>query len=150
MPHKSAAILVVEDDDDDVLLIRRAFEKVGLRNPVIFLSDGDTAAAYLLGEGVFANRAEHPLPTLVLLDLKLPRLSGLEVLERARSRSDLNWISIVILTSSSHSTDITRAYERGATSYLVKPTDFDELVATVDLVKRYWIETNHKPRERGR
>ena len=143
-PHE--AILAVEDTDDDVALIRRAFRKVGIRNPLLFVGDGEAAMEYLEGKGVYADRATYPAPALVLLDLKLPRLSGLEVLERMRAQARFAAIPVVVLTSSRHAKDLQRAYELGANSYLVKPVDFADLIAMIDALRLYWINFNEAPR----
>ena len=139
------AILLVEDDANDVILIRRAFAKAEIKNPVYTVEDGDAAVAYLAGEGAYADRDEHPLPGVVLLDLKLPRRSGLEVLEWVRQSPTLRRLPIVVLTSSRESADVNRAYDLGANSYLVKPHSTEDLLALVEKLKNYWIEANKKP-----
>src|SRR5438477_12877403 len=120
MPHISV-ILLAEDREDDVLLIRRAFNKANLLNPLHLVHDGDEAIAYLKGEGQFANRAEYPLPSLLLLDLKMPRRDGFEVLQWVREQSSLKALRVIVLTSSEHIQDVNRAYDLGANSFLVKP-----------------------------
>jgi CheY-like chemotaxis protein len=139
------AILLVEDDANDVLLIRRAFAKADIQNLVHTVEDGDAAVAYLAGEGTYADRDDHPLPAVVLLDLKLPRRSGLEVLEWVRTVPGLRRLPIVVLTSSRESTDVNRAYDLGANSYLVKPVGFDALSDLVRILRGYWLEWNEKP-----
>jgi CheY-like chemotaxis protein len=146
MTHpKEYPILLVEDSEDDQLLIRRAFAKAKLANPLHVVDDGDKAVAYLAGEGPYADRAAHPLPTIILLDLKLPRRSGHEVLEWLRARPDLRRIPVVILTSSTESADVRRAYDLGANSYLVKPVEFDDLREMLSKINIYWIDLNVKP-----
>ena len=143
MTHpKEYPILLVEDSEDDQLLIRRAFAKAKLANPLHVVDDGDKAVAYLAGEGPYADRAAHPLPTIILLDLKLPRRSGHEVLEWLRARPDLRRIPVVILTSSTESADVRRAYDLGANSYLVKPVAFEGLMEMVRTVGVYWMVMN--------
>jgi CheY-like chemotaxis protein len=139
------AILLVEDDANDVILIRRAFAKAEIKNPVYTVEDGDAAVAYLAGEGAYADRNDHPLPGVVLLDLKLPRRSGLEVLEWVRQSPTLRRLPIVVLTSSRESADVNRAYDLGANSYLVKPVGFDALTDLVRILQGYWVEWNEKP-----
>jgi CheY-like chemotaxis protein len=139
------AILLVEDDTNDVILIRRAFAKAEIKNPVYTVEDGDAAVAYLAGEGAYADRNDHPLPGVVLLDLKLPRRSGLEVLEWVRQSPTLRRLPIVVLTSSRESADVNRAYDLGANSYLVKPVGFDALTDLVRILQGYWVEWNEKP-----
>jgi CheY-like chemotaxis protein len=145
MTGSGTAILLVEDDANDVILIRRAFAKAGIKNPVHAVEDGDAAVAYLAGEGTYADRGDHPLPGVVLLDLKLPRRSGLEVLEWVRQSSTLRRLPIVVLTSSRESADVNRAYDLGANSYLVKPVGFDALTDLVRLLQGYWVGWNEKP-----
>lgn len=138
-------ILVVEDDPNDVLLIQRAFSKARILNPLRTVSNGDEAVAYLSGEGQFADRDIYPFPVLVLLDLKLPRRSGLEVLAWTRSQPGLKRLPIVVLTSSKESSDINRAYDLGANSYLVKPVGFDSLLELVKSLEVYWMMLNQSP-----
>jgi CheY-like chemotaxis protein len=138
-------ILLVEDDPNDVLLIRRAFTKARILNQIETVSDGDQAVAYLNGDGPFADRNAHPLPVLVLLDLKLPRRSGLEVLEWVRAQEGLKRLPIVVLTSSKEAVDVNRAYDLGANSYLVKPVGFDTLLELVKSLEVYWLILNQKP-----
>ena len=138
-------ILVVEDDPNDVLLIQRAFGKARILNPVRTVSNGDEAVAYLSGEGPYADREAYPFPILVLLDLKLPRRSGLEVLGWIRSHPGLKRLPIVVLTSSKESVDINRAYDLGANSYLVKPVGFDSLLELVKSLEVYWMMLNQNP-----
>ena len=139
-------ILLVEDDPNDQLLIRRAFAKAKLMNPLRLTKDGDEAVSYLTGEGVFADRQAHPLPALVMLDLKLPRRSGLEVLEWLRSQAgSLGRTPVVVLTSSRENHDVDRAYELGANSYLVKPVNFDGLLEMIRTTGLYWTVLNEGP-----
>ncbi len=138
-------ILIVEDNDDDAVLIRRAFKQCKLSNPLQFLTDGEKAIAYLAGEGPYADRSMAPFPVLVLLDLKLPRKSGLEVLEWMKQRSLLKRIPVVILTSSKEHKDVSRAYDLGVNSYLTKPVEYADLRAIVERLHLYWIMTNQRP-----
>ena len=145
MTTLAPTILIVEDNPTDVMLIRRAFAKANIGNPLQFVRDGDAAVHYLAGDAAYADRDTYPLPALVLLDLKLPRRSGLEVLQWLRSTSPLRRLPVVVLTSSSQSQDVNRAYEFGANSYLVKPVEFDDLKEMIDKVHIYWIQLNTKP-----
>jgi CheY-like chemotaxis protein len=138
-------ILVVEDNLTDVMLIRRAFAKANLENPLHVLGHGDAAVDYLAGRGEYADRAQFPLPALILLDLKLPRRSGLEVLDWLRGQEMLRRIPAVVLTSSKQSRDVDRAYDLGANSYLVKPVEFEELKEMLSKINVYWIDLNVKP-----
>lgn len=144
-----AVAVLVEDSHADVLLIRRALSRVGTQVALNVVPDGDAAVAYLSGVGQYADRAAHPLPDLLLLDLKLPRRSGFEVLEWLRAQAGLRRLPVVVLTSSRHSGDVARAYDRGANSYLVKPVDFEGLVELLKTVDRYWGDLNERPSVRA-
>ncbi len=145
MKVQECSILLVEDDPNDVLLTQRAFRKANVANPLHVVSDGEQAEAYLAGRGAFADRTQHPLPVLVLLDLKLPRRTGLEVLEWLRQQPSLNRLRVVVLTSSRETSDINRAYDLGASSYLVKPVAFDALIDMVKALDMYWLILNERP-----
>lgn len=132
-------ILMVEDEPNDVLLMQRAFLKAKLANPIQVAEQGETAVAYLSGETPYGDRGRFPLPALMLLDLKLPRMSGFEVLVWLRQQPVLKRLPVVVLTSSKESRDINRAYELGANSYLVKPVDFDDLLETAKTLNHYWF-----------
>ncbi len=141
MTQNNHTILLVEDDHNDVLLIKRAFQKVKIANPIIVLNDGEQAISYLAGREPYIER---PLPVLILLDLKLPRKSGHEVLEWLRQQQTLKRLPVVVLTASSESSDINRAYDLGANSYLVKPVTFDALVEMVKTLNLYWMIFNKR------
>jgi len=138
-------ILLVEDDPNDVLLIQRAFRKAKLVNPVQIVKDGQEAVDYLAGEGSYADRNAYPWPALMLLDLKLPRKSGFEVLEWLHAQPRLKRLPVVVLTSSAETPDINRDYDLGANSYLVKPVSFDALLDMVKALGLYWLILNQKP-----
>jgi CheY-like chemotaxis protein len=147
-----ATILLVDDDSTDVFLLRRAFQKAGMGNRIEVVTDGEQAVAYLAGEGVFADRERHPLPSLVLLDIKLPRKSGFEVLTWLRQQPRLGSLPVVMLTSSGQAADIGRAYDAGATVYHVKPSAFDELVElvrTFNVHSAIWREAGGLDRSSG-
>ena len=131
------SILLVEDDENDVWLIERAFRTARLANPLQVVRDGEAAVEFL--------RAGHPVPELVLLDLKLPRKSGHEVLAWVRSQPGLRRLPVVVLTSSRERLDVNRAYDGGANSYLVKPVAFESLQDLVRTLNVYWIALNEKP-----
>ncbi len=141
-PH---TILLIEDDPNDVILIQRAFKKANLLTPIQVVEDGETALDYLMGKGIFKDRERYPLPDLILLDLKLPRKSGLEVLAWLREQPNLKRLPVVILTASKEAKDINRAYDLGANSYLVKPVSFDALLNMVKTLGLYWMILNEKP-----
>ncbi len=145
MTLNDLVILLVEDDANDVILIQRALQKAKILNPLQVVGDGEEAIAYFQGKGEFADRNRFPLPVLLLLDLKLPRVNGFEVLEWLRKQKKLARIPVVVLTSSNQSQDINRAYDLGANSYLVKPVEFDDLVKLVKTLGLYWILLNEKP-----
>ncbi len=139
-----STILLVEDDANDFFLIQRAFRKANLANPLQVVGDGEEAVSYLIGEGHYADRMKYPLPVLLLLDLKLPRKSGLEVLTWLREQPVLKRLPVVVLTSSKEPADINRAYDLGANSYLVKPLGFDALLDMVESLNLYWLILNEK------
>lgn len=138
-------ILLVEDDPNDVLLIRRAFSRAKLLNPLHVVNDGDSAVNYLAGTDEYGDRNLHPLPALILLDLKLPRRSGLEVLEWLKQQPELRRLPVIVLTSSRENIDINRAYDLNANSYLVKPVAPDALLEMVKMLDLYWLALNEKP-----
>jgi CheY-like chemotaxis protein len=139
-------ILLVEDDPADARLIQRAFEKAELRARITRLPNGDDAVAYLSGHKPFDNRSSYPLPAVILLDIKLPRRSGFEVLSWLRSRKDgLQRIPVVMLTSSRHCVDVNRAYDLGANSYLTKPDTNEHLAKMVATFDQYWMSYNEHP-----
>lgn len=144
----AATILLAEDNPDDALLIRRAFRKANVLNPVQVVADGDEAVAYLAGEGAYADRERHPLPTLLLLDLKMPRRSGLEVLAWLRGQPHLRPLPVVVLTSSRETADINQSHELGANSYLIKPVSFEALLGMVTAIHLYWLLLNKSPEVR--
>jgi CheY-like chemotaxis protein len=138
-------VLLVEDNPDDIFFVKRAFKANRIAHPLQVVEDGQAAIDYLSGAGEFADRDEHPLPFLILLDLKLPQRPGLEVLEWMRGRPELNHLIVVVLTSSHLDVDITRAYELGAHSFLVKPPDARELTEMIGMVDKYWLQMNRPP-----
>jgi CheY-like chemotaxis protein len=149
MNVREGVILLAEDDPNDVLLIQRAFQRTHVANPVQVVRDGEEALAYLSGQSPFADRDRHPLPVLMLMDLKMPRKTGLEVLEWVRQQPRLKRLPIIVLTSSNQGMDINRAYELGANSYLVKPAGFDSLLDLVKHLDMYWLILNEKPELNG-
>ncbi len=142
---RDCTILIVEDDPFDVKLIQRAMTKARITNPVRVLGDGEMAIRYLAGISPFPDRNANPIPILVLLDLKLPRKNGFEVLEWLRAQPALKRLPAIVLTSSAESPDINRAYDLGANSYLVKPVGNDALVAMLKSLNVYWLCTNTPP-----
>ena len=138
-------ILLVEDTPDDVDLVRHAFRRAGIQASLKVASHGEEALAYLTGDGAYSDRLAHPMPRLVLLDLKLPRLSGFEVLEWIRKHDATQYLPVVVLTSSDQHEDIKRAHRLGANSYLTKPVVRDSLVSMLAVVDTYWLNLHRTP-----
>jgi CheY-like chemotaxis protein len=140
-----AVILLVEDREDDILLVRRAFVRAYLSNPLQVVRDGEEAIDYLSGNGKYASRDEYPLPDLILLDLKMPKLDGFEVLKWIRAQPGIRGIAVVVLTSSDQLRDVNSAYSLGANSFLIKPGDFENSVELARLIRQYWMATVKYP-----
>ncbi len=145
MSNSTNTILIVEDDPNDILLIKRAFQKASVRNPLQTVSNGEEAVMYLLGQGKYEDKSLYPTPSLLLVDLKIPRKSGFEVIEWIKKQPQLKKLLVVILTSSKETHDIDRAYDLGANSYLVKPVTFKELEGMVKRLDQYWLKLNVTP-----
>ncbi|MGZ4995984.1 MAG: response regulator [Methylobacter sp.] len=141
-------ILLVEDNLQDEMLTLRALRRVNLANRVDVARDGRQALDYLFREGEFADRAGTDQPAVVLLDIGLPRLSGLEVLEQLRADARTALLPVVILTSSDEERDRLKSYTNGANSFVRKPVDFTEFAETVARLGLYWLATNEPPPER--
>jgi len=138
-------ILCVEDDEDDAFILERAFVRAGIANPLVVVPGGKEAIEYLSGTGAYAGRALHPLPALVLLDLNMPGVSGLDVLKWIRATPNTATLVVIVLTSSSQDSDVNRAYIIGANGYLVKPTDLDGVTVMARAIKDYWLSQNRCP-----
>jgi CheY-like chemotaxis protein len=138
-------VLYAEDEEDDTFFLQRAFAQVGVEQKLIVVPDGQEAINYCAGAGQYSNREEHPLPCLLLLDLNMPRKSGLEVLKWVRSEPSISTLPVIVLTSSLHDADIHRAYVQGANAYLVKPSDPGDLLAIVKTLKDFWLTHNRMP-----
>ena len=135
-------ILHVEDDPNDVLLLEHAHRKAGIQCNIQRVADGDEAISYLEGKDRFADRQQFPLPQVILLDLKMPRLNGFDVLSWRRKNDKFKSVPVIVLSSSNHDVDLKRAYELGVNSYLIKPVSFDALVEIVRVVHDYWLRLN--------
>jgi CheY-like chemotaxis protein len=135
-------ILQVEDDENDILFLQHAFAQAAITNPLQLAKNGQEAIDYLSGAGKFADRLEYPVPGLVLLDLKLPRISGLEVLHWLRHSSKLPRMPVIVFSSSAHRQDVETAYAAGANSFLVKPSSLEKRIELARLIKGYWLEFN--------
>ena len=142
---KNKIILLVEDNPDDVKLTLRALKKSNIRNEVIVVGDGIEAVDYLFGTGKFAGRDTVALPQVVLLDLKMPKMDGLEVLHRIRANERTKLLPVVILTTSSEDKDRVESYKLGANSYIRKPVDFTQFVDAVQQLGLYWLVLNESP-----
>ncbi|MCP8686671.1 response regulator [Marinobacterium sedimentorum] len=138
-------ILLVEDNPDDEALALRAFKKSNMRNEIIVVRDGAEALDYLFAQGAHADRDASVLPSVMLLDLNLPKIDGLEVLRRLREKPHTSKLPVVILTSSKHEEDLVRSYDLGANSYVRKPVDFNEFVEAVGHLGMYWLLLNELP-----
>ena len=142
---KEKSILLVEDNPDDVKLTLRAFKQCGVANPVVVITDGAKALDYLFGTGAHAGRDLTETPAVMLLDLKLPKIDGLEVLRRLRADSRTRRQPVVILTSSKEDQDIISSYDLGANSYVRKPVDYDRFLEAVHQLGLYWLLLNEPP-----
>jgi len=144
MSASEKVILLVEDNPDDEALTLRAFEKNHIRNPVVVVRDGAEALDWLFARGAHADRPPID-PQVVLLDLKLPKLNGMEVLQRIRAEERTRFLPVVILTSSREDQDIATGYQLGANSYVVKPTDSKKFAQIIGDVGYYWLTVNQRP-----
>lgn len=145
MAFQAPKVLLVEDNPDDELLTIRAFQKSNFRNEVVVARDGAEALDYLFATGTHADRNPDDLPHLILLDLKLPKVDGLEVLERIRADERTRFIPVVILTSSKEQDDLIRSYANGANSYIRKPVDFNQFFQAIQQLGMYWLVMNESP-----
>jgi two-component system response regulator len=145
MADSRIEILLVEDNSDDAELTLRTLRKHHVANKVLVLTDGQAAVDYLMGDGFDDNGGAADLPRVIMLDLKLPKVDGIEVLRRIRGDDRTKLIPVVVLTSSNEESDLVRTYELGVNSYIVKPVDFSQFAATVRDVGLYWLLLNHLP-----
>ncbi len=141
---ENGTILLIEDNSDDIALTRRALKKANIANELIVAQDGVEAMEYLFGEAG-APEGGRELPVLVLLDLKLPRVDGLEVLKRIRAEERTRLLPVVVLTSSNEERDIVKSYDLGANSYVRKPVNFDEFAEAIRTLGLYWLVLNQPP-----
>jgi CheY-like chemotaxis protein len=139
MVNTQFSVLLVEDDLNDIFLVKRAFKKARLQNPLNVVTDGQEAIHYLRGLGKYADREAHPLPALIVMDIKMPRKTGFEVLEWVKGQGrPLRRIPIVIVSSSENPSDINQAYELGANAYMVKPMDYRAVEHLFESITHYW------------
>lgn len=142
---ESRVILLVEDNEDDVVLIRRALRKGGVDAPIEVAWDGDEAIEYFSGTGKYQDTLRYPLPTVVLLDIRLPKRNGLEVLAWLKSHAELALLPVVMFTNSAEDVDIRQAYKLGANSYLKKPYTLSETTTLLQTISAYWLDYNRRP-----
>jgi CheY-like chemotaxis protein len=142
---KNKVILLVEDNPDDVKLTLRALKKGNIMNEVIVVSDGVKALDYLFGTGDYSGRDTRVMPQIILLDLNMPRLGGIEVLQRLRTDERTKLLPVVVLTTSSEDADRVESYRLGANSYVRKPVDFDQFARAVQHLGLYWLLLNEAP-----
>jgi two-component system, response regulator len=147
MDQTSKTILLVEDNPDDEKLTLRAFRRNHMLNPIDVVRDGVEALDYLFARGAYAGRTGEPVPALIVLDLKTPRLGGLEVLKGIRGNARTKLIPVVVMTSSREEQDRIQSYSLGANSYLHKPIDFSEFIEAVRVLGVYWLMLNQAPPE---
>lgn len=140
----TALILIVEDSMDDFVIMNRAFQKSGLTNPVVHVQKGEHALDYLYGMGHYSNQP-HSSPSLIVLDLNLPGIDGIEVLKRVKGDVQFQRIPVVVFTTSMHSQDVETCYEQGANSYIRKPVNLQGFVEAVADIKHYWLEFSVLP-----
>ena len=144
-PDGQPFVLIAEDGESDVELLRRSFRQAGLNVPLHVVADGEACIAYLSGTGQYSNRAEYPLPDLLLLDLKMPRTNGFEVLKWIREQPSLSTLRVVVLTSSGRIRDINLAYQLGANSFLTKPLNFVDFTNAIQAMYNFWMLHSKKP-----
>lgn len=145
MKGEPIVILLVEDDPAHAEIVRRNFENFRVANLLVHVEDGQAALDYLHHRGAYADTPAAPRPGLILLDLRLPKVDGIEVLQDVKSNKSLAGIPVVVLTTSAAESDIARAYDSHANSYLVKPVDFTQFVELMDSLGYYWLAWNQKP-----
>ena len=145
MKGEPITVLLVEDDPAHAEIVRRNFEDFGMANRLVHVTDGQYALDYLYRREGFADPDGAPRPGLVLLDLRLPKIDGIEVLRTIKSDPALNQIPVVILTTSAAESDVARAYDCHANSYLVKPVDFTQFIELMEILGYYWLAWNHQP-----
>lgn len=145
MLDERRAILLVDDDPDDRFLVERCWQEAGLKNPLTTLDGGGKALDYLFGRGEYADRTRHPLPALLLIDLKMPEVSGFDVLRRLRADEALRGLPVIVLTASTSPGDVAEAHRLGANAFYVKPSTVKELVALFSALKGCWLRFGEFP-----
>jgi CheY-like chemotaxis protein len=138
-------LLIAEDDANDVFFLKHAFEQAEIKNPLHVVHDGQETIDYLSGVGEFSDRTKHPLPSLLILDLKMPRRTGMEVLMWLRDQPELQKLPVVVFTSSAHRQDVERAYGLGANAFVVKPSGNSKRIELAKVIKGFWLDFNEPP-----
>ena|ERR1051325_3497436 len=138
-------LLIAEDDENDVFFLRHAFGQAEITNPLHVARDGQEAIEYLAGEGKYSDRAQHPKPCLLILDLKMPRRNGVDVLKWKREQPQLDCLPVIVLSSSADQDDIELAYALGANAYVVKPGSIKKRTGLAMGIKTFWLEFNAPP-----
>jgi CheY-like chemotaxis protein len=138
-------ILLAEDNDDDVFFVRESFQRAGIENPVDVVKNGQEAIDYLSGQGQYADRSRFPMPCLIILDLQMPRRTGMEVLEWLREQPDARCLPVIIHSSSALVSDVDKLYDRGANAFVVKPASMDVRVELATHIKGFWLRFNEPP-----
>lgn len=141
----SSCILLAEDDENDVYFLKRAFCDAEIGNPLQVVHDGQEAIDYLAGANHFADRDRYPIPCLLILDLKMPRRTGMDVLRWLRSQPVLTCLPVIVLSSSAQRYDIERAYRIGANAFVVKPSGIEKRADLARYIKGFWLQYNHPP-----
>src|SRR6185437_3573848 len=144
MPNRKA-ILVADDSADDAYILKRAFDKARTKVPLLFVRDGQELIDYLSGADGFADRQNHPMPRVLLLDLKMPKLDGFDVLRWLQRQPELRRLIVTVLSSSNESQDVNLAYDLGANSYVVKPASMTGYAEIVEKLRDYWVDFNRPP-----
>lgn len=142
---ESAVILIIEDNEDHAELIMRCFEEHQITNKAFHVADGEKALDFVFGRGEYQDRTKYPVPNLILLDLRIPKLDGLEVLKQVKRDERTKYIPVVILTSSSNEKDLLSAYDSYVNSYLVKPLTYEKYLKLINDLGQYWLEINNQP-----
>jgi len=138
--HRSCTILIVDDDENDIFFVQRAFTEINVHCTFQVLKNGQAVVDYLQGHGEYANREKHPLPMMILMDLKMPIMDGFQVLEWLRARPGIKVIPTIVFSSSDLPADITRAYALGANSFMTKSVTYDGLLLKLQTLSQYWLE----------
>lgn len=143
-PHQRP-IVVADDDPDDRLLVEAALHEAHVVNPIDFVEDGEELLRYLRRQGEYAGLANRPLPALVLVDINMPRMTGLELLREVRADAALRWVPVVLLTTSNAEHDVRMAYDLGGNAFITKPSSFDALVEAMSSLARFWLAVASLP-----